>query len=182
MWQVSYSLVCVCCVMLRLTEATPPRWKPLTALPRKEEAALCVGALMLGGFGVGLTTRLEAPSWVTLSLLAVALLPLLPMVFCQTFAAGPGFQCPWVPVLPLVGMMFNIYLVAQVRLPPSPRSAYVHRAPDQPPAAPLQMHVEAWVRLVVVTLVAVGGYAAYGQYRSKAEYETLPHEGPPDGA
>jgi APA family basic amino acid/polyamine antiporter len=50
----------------------------------------------------------------------------------------------------------------------------------------LQLHVEAWYRFVILSLIAVGVYAGYGQYysapstsdRSSVAYHGVPSEAP----
>nr|KAJ0196066.1 hypothetical protein LSAT_V11C700356630 [Lactuca sativa] len=67
----------------------------------------------------------------------------------------PGFSCPWVPILPAVCIFFNIFLFAQ-------------------------LNYEAWVRFVVLSIVAGFVYAFYGQYNAihasddTNYYQTLP--------
>lgn len=148
---VSYSLVCICVIMLRLDPAyVPPAGRPAAASAairpaagRWEEAAGCVGALCLLSFLLGLATRLQSPPWLS-ALLALGLLAsAAPILLRQKYERPTGFACPLVPGLPLLGVAFNIYLIAQ-------------------------MHVEAWVRLVLVTLVGLLVYVVYGQHHSSA--------------
>ncbi|XP_075110568.1 cationic amino acid transporter 9, chloroplastic-like isoform X2 [Nicotiana tabacum] len=57
------------------------------------------------------------------------------------YSDTPGFSCPGVPIVPIVCIFINIFLFAQ-------------------------LHHEAWVRFVVLSIVTVGIYAGYGQYHA----------------
>ncbi|CAI0445919.1 unnamed protein product [Linum tenue] len=64
------------------------------------------------------------------------------MIVAASYRDPPGFSCPGVPILPAVSIFFNIFLFAQ-------------------------LHEEAWVRFVVLSIIMVGVYAFYGQYNAK---------------
>ncbi|CAN1272209.1 Cationic amino acid transporter 9, chloroplastic [Linum perenne] len=64
------------------------------------------------------------------------------MIIAVVYRDPPGFSCPGVPILPAVSIFFNIFLFAQ-------------------------LHEEAWVRFVVLSIVMVVVYASYGQYHAK---------------
>ncbi|CAH8365914.1 unnamed protein product [Eruca vesicaria subsp. sativa] len=56
---------------------------------------------------------------------------------------GLGFCCPGFPIVPCVCIFFNIFLFSQ-------------------------LHYEAWIRFVVVSVLATAVYALYGQYHADA--------------
>ncbi|KAI7737928.1 hypothetical protein M8C21_027394 [Ambrosia artemisiifolia] len=58
----------------------------------------------------------------------------------------PGFSCPWVPIVPALCIFVNIFLFAQ-------------------------LHYEAWVRFIVLSIVAIGVYAFYGQHHANPTVE-----------
>ncbi|KAI8556761.1 hypothetical protein RHMOL_Rhmol05G0280100 [Rhododendron molle] len=76
--------------------------------------------------------------------------------FSQAYTVPPGFSCLWVPIVPSVCIFFNIFLFAQ-------------------------LHYEAWVRFVVLSIISVGIYAFYGQYHADpvSSSETLTYHRAP---
>ncbi|KAL6125841.1 hypothetical protein ACLB2K_073892 [Fragaria x ananassa] len=73
----------------------------------------------------------------------------------QTYADMPGFSCPGVPVVPTICIFFNMFLFAQ-------------------------LHHEAWVRFVILSIITVGIYAFYGQYHAdpSADETIIYHRAP----
>ncbi|XP_022733354.1 cationic amino acid transporter 9, chloroplastic-like isoform X2 [Durio zibethinus] len=72
------------------------------------------------------------------------------------YSDPPGFSCPGVPIVPSVCIFFNIFLFAQ-------------------------LHYEAWIRFVILSVVSVGIYAFYGQYHANpSSDETIIYHMVPD--
>uniref|UniRef100_A0A453P7J3 Cationic amino acid transporter C-terminal domain-containing protein n=1 Tax=Aegilops tauschii subsp. strangulata TaxID=200361 RepID=A0A453P7J3_AEGTS len=72
----------------------------------------------------------------------------------------PRFSCPGVPMVPIVSVFFNMFLFAQ-------------------------LHEEAWYRFVILSLIAVGVYAGYGQYNavpSTSDHSSVAYHGVPSEA
>ncbi|KAL9273770.1 Cationic amino acid transporter 9, chloroplastic-like protein [Drosera capensis] len=57
------------------------------------------------------------------------------------YDVASGFSCPGVPILPAVCIFFNIFLFAQ-------------------------LHMEGWIRFVVISFISVSIYAVYGQFHA----------------
>uniref|UniRef100_A0A7I4AKY0 Cationic amino acid transporter C-terminal domain-containing protein n=1 Tax=Physcomitrium patens TaxID=3218 RepID=A0A7I4AKY0_PHYPA len=156
----SYSIVCACVVMLRIN--TENQWQdgedqlPQKGLTRWNEAVLCMLGISLCGFLVGLCYRTGGPVTYEIVLLVIMGLLLIPLLTRQEYRRPSGFACPWVPLLPVLSIGFNMFLFAQ-------------------------LHWEAWVRFGVVTAIAVLVYAFYGQYNattnaSSGEHSPLYHQ------
>ncbi|KAG8060031.1 hypothetical protein GUJ93_ZPchr0002g24044 [Zizania palustris] len=80
--------------------------------------------------------------------------------FRQVYVDPPGFSCPGVPIVPAVSVFFNMLLFAQ-------------------------LHEEAWYRFVILSLLAVGVYAGYGQYHavpSSLDHSAVAYHGVPSEA
>ncbi|WKA05361.1 hypothetical protein VitviT2T_023333 [Vitis vinifera] len=71
----------------------------------------------------------------------IAVLASIALYSRQVYMNPPGFSCPGVPIVPAVCIFFNIFLFAQ-------------------------LHYEAWVRFVILSLISIGIYAFYGQYHA----------------
>ncbi|KAL8119297.1 cationic amino acid transporter 9, chloroplastic isoform X2 [Apium graveolens] len=63
------------------------------------------------------------------------------LFFHQAYTDPPGFSCPWVPVVPALSILFNMFLFAQ-------------------------LHYEAYLRFVVLSIIGIFIYALYGQYHA----------------
>ncbi|PON60878.1 Amino acid/polyamine transporter [Parasponia andersonii] len=137
-----YSVVAACVLSLR--------WKGKTASQVSSatwsEGVICIFVVALGGFGAGLSYRLSASFIFLLVALVVAVLALIALLFRQVYADTPGFSCPGVPVVPAVCIFFNMFLFAQ-------------------------LHYEAWIRFVVLSIITMGVYAFYGQYHANPSSE-----------
>lgn len=141
----SYSVVCACVVMLRIK--TEDQWHdredhlPQKGLTRWQEAILCILSMAFLGFLVGLCYRTGAPVAYGIAFLAMMGLLTIPLLARQEYRRPSGFACPWVPLLPVLSIAFNMFLFAQ-------------------------LHWEAWVRFGVVTVIAILVYGFYGQYNA----------------
>eukprot|EP00897_Mesotaenium_endlicherianum_P010816 jgi/Mesen1/9763/ME000007S09815 len=140
---VSYTLVCMCVIALRLFpegegEGEGEGGRGSLAMGRWHEALACMTGVVVLSLALGAATRLGAPLWVPATCLILIVLCAAALLLRQSYSKAASFACPWIPVVPLLGVAINTYLVAQ-------------------------MHAEAWLRLAVVTLVAVVLYATYGR-------------------
>lgn len=103
--------------------------------------------------------------------------------FLQVYMNPPGFSCPGVPIVPAVCIFFNIFLFAQVCSRRIPSTILLTVAIPQfhietyqrneintskliTNSFSLQLHYEAWVRFVILSLISIGIYAFYGQYHA----------------
>ena len=116
----------------------------------------------------------------------------------------PGFSCPGVPLLPIISVFFNMVLFAQVcaalfwfhsqisilkKIPLWCCLANKYLPPNSHDwwqwEFVWQLHEEAWYRFVILSLIALGVYAGYGQYNavpSSSEHSTIGYHGIPSEA
>eukprot|EP00850_Spirogloea_muscicola_P015620 SM000121S26017 [mRNA] locus=s121:337011:341663:+ [translate_table: standard] len=147
---VSYSIVCACVIVLRVDESyAVAQGAVWGGLARKQEAIACIGASALLAFGAGLLIRWNLPAWLLAPFVLAGGLAVVSLLTRQAYLKAHNFACPLVPALPLGGIVFNIYLLAQ-------------------------MQYEAWIRLGAITLLAVVAYILYGRHHSRADYEQAP--------
>ncbi|EEF50271.1 cationic amino acid transporter, putative [Ricinus communis] len=137
-----YSVVSACVVTLRWKDKAvshvSSRWTSAW-----QEGVICLIIVACCGFSSGLMYRYGA-SFIFLAVAVfIAVLAATALYFRQVYTDPPGFSCPWVPIVPAVSIFFNMFLFAQ-------------------------LHHEAWVRFVVLSITMVGIYAFYGQYHAKA--------------
>ncbi|KAF4360546.1 hypothetical protein F8388_000845 [Cannabis sativa] len=137
-----YSVVAACVVSLRWKGNTESQLSTSTW----REGVICLFLIALGGFGAGLSYRLNASFIYALLTLVVAVLACIALLLRQAYADTPGFSCPGVPVVPAVCIFFNMFLFAQ-------------------------LHYEAWIRFVVLSIITIGVYAFYGQYHANPNSE-----------
>ncbi|GLT39605.1 hypothetical protein SLA2020_137870 [Shorea laevis] len=134
-----YSVVAACVVTLR-------RKDKRSQVSSRWISAWCESVIYLiivagCSFAAGVLYRYSA-SFIFLIIVAViAILACAALCLRHAYADPPGFSCPGVPILPAVCIFFNIFLFAQ-------------------------LHHEAWIRFVILNIVAVGIYALYGQYHA----------------
>ncbi|XP_057757053.1 cationic amino acid transporter 9, chloroplastic [Arachis stenosperma] len=150
-----YSVVSACVVVLRWKDRTNSQ----LSISAKQEGVICLVAIAACGFATGLLFRYDAsPIFMILAIL-VAVGASAALLIRQAYSDAPGFSCPGVPLLPCLCIFFNIFLFAQ-------------------------LHHEAWVRFVVLSLVTVGVYAIYGQYHAdpNAADTIMYHRAPEDEA
>ncbi|KAL3683177.1 hypothetical protein R1sor_001199 [Riccia sorocarpa] len=143
-----YSVVCACVVVLRTLPEE--QWQSASRYRGSKDAKRTQGAIAfilvtaVLGFSIGLCYRLGAHPAYGLGLLSLELLFAVPMYTHQEYYEPSGFSCPAVPTLPLISILVNMFLFAQ-------------------------LHWEAWVRFVVVSALAVIFYGVYGQFNSRIE-------------
>ncbi|XP_057435935.1 cationic amino acid transporter 9, chloroplastic-like isoform X2 [Lotus japonicus] len=147
-----YSVVSACVVVLRWKDKTTGQVSPSA----KREGVICLIAVAVSGFIGGVSFRYDASPILLILAILVGAGASAALHFRQDYAAdSPGFSCPGVPIVPNVCIFFNMFLFAQ-------------------------LHHEAWVRFVILSVVMVGLYAIYGQYHAdpSAEENTVYHEAP----
>lgn len=135
-----YSVVAACVVALRFVEKTgnqaPFRWSS-----RGVQGVLCLVSVALCGFATGVIYRFSAQYYFLAIPIAIAIAASAALYFRHDYVVAPGFTCPGVPMLPAVCIFFNIFLFAQ-------------------------LHMEAWIRFVVISFISVSIYAVYGQFHA----------------
>ncbi|KAH7687571.1 Amino acid/polyamine transporter I protein [Dioscorea alata] len=135
-----YSVVSACVITLR--------WKDQKAsvnstrcMSEWHEGVICILLVACGGFVAGLCYRFSISYIFLVIAVLISVLAAAALQFRQSYADPPGFSCPGVPLLPVVCIFFNIFLFAQ-------------------------LHQEAWARFIILSFIAVGVYAFYGQYHA----------------
>ncbi|GFZ00697.1 cationic amino acid transporter 9 [Actinidia rufa] len=141
--QTCYSVVSACVVTLR--------WKDKTSsqVSRKwisswREGVICLIIIACCGFTAGALYRFGASLFFLIVPVVIAVFAAAALYCRQVYTHPPGFSCPWVPIVPAVCIFFNIFLFAQ-------------------------LHHEAWVRFVVLSIITIGIYAFYGQYHANPD-------------
>ncbi|CAL1388808.1 unnamed protein product [Linum trigynum] len=137
-----YSVVSACVVTLRWNDRHADdrvlsRWTSPW-----QEGVICLIVVACCGFATGVSYRYDGSFIFMIVAAVIAILSISALCFRQSYRDPPGFSCPGVPILPAVSIFFNIFLFAQ-------------------------LHEEAWVRFVVLSIIMVGVYAFYGQYNAK---------------
>uniref|UniRef100_A0A1D1YS50 Cationic amino acid transporter 9, chloroplastic n=1 Tax=Anthurium amnicola TaxID=1678845 RepID=A0A1D1YS50_9ARAE len=138
-----YSVVSACVIALRWKDKTQSQVS-MRCISAWQEGIICLITIACCGFVSGLCYRFSASVIILLAAVSIALLAFAALHFRQVHADPPGFSCPGVPVVPAVSIFFNIFLFAQ-------------------------LHEEAWWRFVILSIIAVGFYAVYGQYNADPE-------------
>ncbi|XP_010275402.1 PREDICTED: cationic amino acid transporter 9, chloroplastic [Nelumbo nucifera] len=135
-----YSVVSACVITLRWNDKAAnqvsPRW-----ISTWNEGVICLLLVACCGFGAGLCYRFNASFIMLMIVILIAMLGALVLHYRQVYTDPSGFRCPGVPIVPAVCIFFNIFLFAQ-------------------------LHHEAWLRFVVLSIISVGIYAFYGQYHA----------------
>ncbi|XP_057435937.1 cationic amino acid transporter 9, chloroplastic-like [Lotus japonicus] len=147
-----YSVVSACVVVLRWKDKTTGQ----VSSSAKREGVICLIAVAVSGFIGGLFFRYDASPILLILAILIGAGASAALHFRQVYAAdSPGFSCPGVPLVPNVCIFFNMFLFAQ-------------------------LHHEAWLRFVIISVVMVGFYAIYGQYHAdpSAEENAVYHEAP----
>ncbi|WCJ22994.1 cationic amino acid transporter 9 [Euphorbia peplus] len=136
-----YSVVSACVVTLRWKDKTSSQvsFRRTSAFT---EGVICILVVAFCGFGAGLFYRYGASFAFLIVAVVIAVLATAALYVRQAYADPPGFSCPGVPFVPVISIFFNIFLFAQ-------------------------LHVEAWGRFVVLSIIMIGIYAFYGQYNAK---------------
>ncbi|PIN20686.1 Amino acid transporter [Handroanthus impetiginosus] len=138
-----YSVVSACVVTLHWTDKTSSR-ASTKWISNRAEGLIYLLAIASCGFAAGVLFRFDA-SFVFLIVVAViAIFSAIALCLRQVYAKPPGFSCPGVPIVPSISIFLNIFLVAQ-------------------------LHYEAWVRFVVLSILALCVYACYGQFHANPD-------------
>ncbi|KAK3003053.1 hypothetical protein RJ639_018014 [Escallonia herrerae] len=135
-----YSVVSACVVALRWKDKSASQYSTRW-ISKRGEGITCLIVIACCGFATGLLYRFSASFIFAIVAIVIAILAAAALYFRQMYAVAPGFSCPWVPVVPAVCIFFNIFLFAQ-------------------------LHYEAWVRFIVLSIISVAIYAIYGQYHA----------------
>ncbi|XP_031114335.1 cationic amino acid transporter 9, chloroplastic-like isoform X1 [Ipomoea triloba] len=138
-----YSVVSACAVTLRWKEKNVNEVST-GFISGRSEGIICLILVACCGFAAGALYRFGAPFGFLVLSAVIAIFAAAALHFRQVYDDPPGFSCPGVPILPAVCIFLNIFLFAQ-------------------------LHCEAWVRFVVLSIVAVGIYALYGQHHANPD-------------
>ncbi|KAI3804243.1 hypothetical protein L1987_25639 [Smallanthus sonchifolius] len=157
-----YSVVAACVITLR--------WKnnigsqiSATSMSHRLEGIICITVIACCGFTAGILFRYTVSPFAYIFLvvpITFAILATAALRFRQEQMDPTGFSCPWVPMVPALCIFVNIFLFAQ-------------------------LHYEAWVRFIVLSIVAIGVYAFYGQHHADPTVErevVTYHKAPEDEA
>ncbi|KAK4414613.1 Cationic amino acid transporter 9, chloroplastic [Sesamum alatum] len=151
-----YSVVSACVVRLRWKDETPSqastRW-----ISRRAEGIIYLFAIACCGFAAGVLFRFGASFIFLIVAAVIGIISATALYQRQVHTDPPGFSCPGVPVLPSISIFVNMFLFAQ-------------------------LHYEAWVRFVVLSIVTLGIYASYGQFHADPVSSNVPniyHRAPP---
>ncbi|KAL7608100.1 hypothetical protein Lser_V15G14146 [Lactuca serriola] len=157
-----YSVVAACVITLRWKDNIGNQISSsmLVSVTHRQEGIICIVVIASCGFAAGIVFRyvVSALSFIFLIIpIAIALLATAALRFRQEQTKASGFSCPWVPIVPSLCIFVNIFLFAQ-------------------------LHYEAWMRFIVLSIVAVGVYAFYGQYHANpvTDRETVIYQKAPD--
>ncbi|KAG2652792.1 cationic amino acid transporter 9, chloroplastic-like [Panicum virgatum] len=151
-----YSVVSACVITLRWNDKGTSR-RSLGSMSIWQEGVLCLVIVALCGFIVGLCYRFNYAIAFMVVAFLIAVAASFALQFRQVYVDPPGFSCPGVPLVPVISVFFNMVLFAQ-------------------------LHEEAWYRFVILSLVAVGIYAGYGQYNtvpSSSDHSSVGYHGVP---
>ncbi|XP_071691180.1 cationic amino acid transporter 9, chloroplastic-like [Rutidosis leptorrhynchoides] len=143
-----YSVVAACVITLRWNENISSQVSTAYT-SRRTEGILCITVIASCGFAAGILFRyvVSALAYIFLTIpVAISLLAVLALRFRQVQVTPPGFSCPWVPMVPALCIFVNIFLFAQ-------------------------LHYEAWMRFIVLSIVAIAVYAFYGQHHANPTSE-----------
>ncbi|MCL7036300.1 hypothetical protein MKW94_017621, partial [Papaver nudicaule] len=135
-----YSVVSACVVTLRWKEKAASQFSTKW-ISSRQEGVICLIVVALSGFTAGLCYRFNASFVFMIVAAVVAVLSAGALHYRQVYTEPSGFSCPAVPILPAASIFVNIFLFAQ-------------------------LHEEAWVRFVALSIIAVLVYAFYGQFHA----------------
>ncbi|VAI47680.1 unnamed protein product [Triticum turgidum subsp. durum] len=156
-----YSVVSACVITLRWSDkATNSR--SLGKFSIWQEGVFCLVIVALCGFIAGISYRFSYSIAFIIIAFLIATVGSFSLLFRQVYVPvdPPRFSCPGVPMVPIVSVFFNMFLFAQ-------------------------LHEEAWYRFVILSLIAVGVYAGYGQYNavpSTSDHSSVAYHGVPSEA
>jgi APA family basic amino acid/polyamine antiporter len=136
-----YSVVAACVITLRLNDKSSSHVSSRRWISSTAEGIICILIASCSGFASGALYRFGA-SYILMSFAAIiGILAAITLHFRQVYADPPGFSCPGVPIVPTVCIFFNMFLFAQ-------------------------LHYEAWVRFIVLSIISIIVYALYGQHHA----------------
>lgn len=148
-----YSVVAACVVTLRWKNRTGSQVSS-KCISSWCEGVICIFIVACCGFATGVLYRFGASFIFMIVAVVIAIIACAALCCRQAYSEPPGFSCPGVPIVPSICIFFNIFLFAQ-------------------------LHYEAWIRFVILSLISVGIYAFYGQYHVKPvsdDYHIAPEE------
>uniref|UniRef100_A0A2P2J9A5 Cationic amino acid transporter n=3 Tax=Rhizophora mucronata TaxID=61149 RepID=A0A2P2J9A5_RHIMU len=136
-----YSVVSACVVTLRWKD------KPMSQVSSQwitawQEGVMCLVSVACCGFIAGLCYRYNASIIFLVLVVVIAVIAIAVLCCRQAYTESTGFSCPGVPIMPAISIFINIFLFAQ-------------------------LHHEAWIRFVILSVVMIGMYAFYGQYHAR---------------
>ncbi|KAL6499448.1 Cationic amino acid transporter 9, chloroplastic [Orobanche hederae] len=132
-----YSVVSACVVTMRWNDMqSSTRW-----ISNRSEGIIYLLAIAVCGFAAGVLFRFGASYFFLIVPSVLALFSAAALYLRQIYIDPPGFSCPGLPIVPSVSIFVNIFLFAQ-------------------------LHYEAWVRFVALSIVALAIYAFYGQFHA----------------
>ncbi|XP_076896708.1 cationic amino acid transporter 9, chloroplastic-like [Bidens hawaiensis] len=143
-----YSVVAACVITLRWKASIGSQISS-TSMPRRREGIVCITVIACCGFTAGILFRCVVSPFAYIFLIIpiiIAILATTALRLRQEQIVPSGFSCPWVPFVPALCIFVNIFLFAQ-------------------------LHYEAWVRFIVLSIAAIGLYAFYGQYHANPTVE-----------
>lgn len=146
-----YSVVSACVVVLRWKDKTNSQ----VSSAKRREGVIFLITVAVSGFAAGLFFHYRVSFIFVIAAIVVAIGASLALHFRQVYGDSVGFSCPGVPIVPSICIFFNMFLFGQ-------------------------LHHEAWVRFVILSIVMVGVYAIYGQYHAdpSADDHIVYHEAP----
>lgn len=146
-----YSVVSACVVVLRWKDKTNSQ----VSSAKRREGVIFLITVAVSGFAAGLFFHYRVSFIFVIAAIVVAVAASLALHFRQVYGDSVGFSCPGVPIVPSICIFFNMFLFGQ-------------------------LHHEAWVRFVILSIVMVGVYAIYGQYHAdpSADDHIVYHEAP----
>ncbi|KAL0425774.1 UNVERIFIED_CONTAM: Cationic amino acid transporter 9, chloroplastic [Sesamum radiatum] len=140
LFQTGYSVVSACVVRLRWKDETSSQ-ASTKLISSRAEGIIYLLAIACCGFTAGVLFRFGASFIFLIVAAVIGILSAAALYVRQVHTSPPGFSCPGVPVVPSISIFLNMFLFAQ-------------------------LHYEAWVRFVVLSIVALVIYASYGQFHA----------------
>ncbi|KAK4411208.1 Cationic amino acid transporter 9, chloroplastic [Sesamum angolense] len=135
-----YSVVSACVVRLRWKDETSSQGSTKLISSRVEGITYLL-AIACCGFTAGVLFRFGASFIFLIVAAVIGILSAAALYVRHVHTSPPGFSCPGVPIVPSISIFLNMFLFAQ-------------------------LHYEAWVRFVVLSIVALVIYASYGQFHA----------------
>ncbi|KAL0379742.1 UNVERIFIED_CONTAM: Cationic amino acid transporter 9, chloroplastic [Sesamum angustifolium] len=136
LFQTGYSVVSACVVRLRWKDEASSQASTKLISSRAEGITYLL-AIACCGFTAGVLFRFGASFIFLIVAAVIGILSAAALYVRHVHTSPPGFSCPGVPIVPSISIFLNMFLFAQ-------------------------LHYEAWVRFVVLSIVALVIYASYG--------------------